>query len=66
MIMNKYEKITPMILIIILFFLIAEFISIIFHNYNYEERVKSGNERWNQVEKRIKQIEESCNCGRNS
>lgn len=34
---------------------------------DYQKRVKSGNERWKQVEERIKVIEECCGCdGRDS
>ena len=35
--------------------------------FDYQRRVDSGNARWEQVEERIKVIEECCGCdGRNS
>lgn len=64
--MEKIEKIMPIFLIIILILLLIEFGYTIFNYLDYEKRKDSGNERWRQVEDRIKNIEECCGCGRNS
>ncbi len=64
--MEKSEKIMPIFLIIILILLLIEFGYTIFNYLDYEKRKDSGNERWRQVEDRIKNIEECCGCGRNS
>lgn len=64
--MEKSEKIMPIFLIIILILLLIEFGYTIFNYLDYEKRKDSGNERWRQVEDRIKNIEECCDCGRNS
>ena len=63
--MTKKEKITPVVLIAILIFLVIELWYTVFNYIDYENRKESGNERWQQVEERIKKIEECCNCGRN-
>lgn len=63
--MTKKEKITPVVLIAILIFLVIELGYTVFNYIDYENRKESGNERWQQVEERIKKIEECCNCGRN-
>ena len=63
--MNKQEKIMPFLLVVILVFLIIEFVYTIYNYIDYEKRKDSGNERWQQVEERIKKIEECCD-GRNS
>ncbi len=63
--MNKQEKIMPFLLVIVLLFLIIEFLYTIYNYIDYEKRKDSGNERWQQVEERIKKIEECCD-GRNS
>lgn len=63
--MNKQEKIMPFLLAIVLLFLIIEFVYTIYNYIDYEKRKASGNERWQQVEERIKKIEECCD-GRNS
>lgn len=63
--MNKQEKIIPFLLAIVLLFLIIEFVYTIYNYIDYEKRKDSGNERWQQVEERIKKIEECCD-GRNS
>lgn len=63
--MNKQEKIMPFLLVIVLLFLIIEFLYTIYNYIDYEKRKDSGNERWQQVEERIKEIEECCD-GRNS
>ncbi len=64
--MNKKEKIMPIILFLVLLFLIFEFGYTIYSYIDYEQRVESGNERWKQVEERIKEIEECCDCGRDN
>lgn len=61
--MEKYEKIMPVILVVVLLFLIIEFVYTIFNYIDYENRKDSGNARWEQVEERIETIEECCNCG---
>ena len=61
--MERKEKIRPVILILVLIMLIFELGYSIFSYIDYEKRVDSGNERWKQVEERIKDIEEDC-CGR--
>lgn len=63
--MNRQEKIMPFLLVVILVFLIIEFVYTIYNYIDYEKRKDSGNERWQQVEERIKKIEECCD-GRNS
>lgn len=60
--MNKQEKTIAGGLIIILIFLIFQLAYTVFNYFDYEERKKSGNERWLQVEERIKAIEECCEC----
>ena len=52
--------------IYLLILLLIEFGYTIFNYLDYEKRKDSGNERWRQVEDRIKNIEECCGCGRNS
>lgn len=32
----------------------------------FQDRVRSGNNRWEQVEERIRKIERCCGCGRDS
>lgn len=62
---NKREKSMPFIWGALLLILVIELGYTIFNQIDYEKRKDSGNERWAQVEERIKQIEECCNCGRN-
>lgn len=62
--MSKKEKITPIVLIVILVFLIIELGYTLLNYIDYEKRKESGNERWQQVEERIKAIEECCDYGR--
>ena len=64
--MSKKEKITPIVLIVILVFLIIELGCTLLNYIDYEKRKESGNERWQQVEERIKAIEECCDYGRDS
>ena len=63
--MGKKEKIFQAILKVILLFLIFNFFYNIYYFIDYENRKEAGNERWRQVEERIKEIERCCN-GRNS
>ena len=63
--MDRQEKVMPFLLVVILVFLIIEFVYTIYNYIDYEKRKDSGNERWQQVEERIKKIEECCD-GRNS
>ena len=64
--MEKRDKIMSAFLVMILFMLIFEFGYTIVNFIDYEARKDSGNERWKQVEERIKKIEECCGCGRDS
>ena len=64
--MNNKEKVMPILLFLILIFLMFEFGYTIYSYIDYEKRVDSGNERWQQVEERIKEIEECCDCGRDN
>ena len=64
--MDKKEKVMPIILLLVLVMLIFEFGYTIFNYVDYENRKDSGNERWQQVEERIKEIEECCGCGRDN
>ena len=62
----KQSKLYPVVLILVLILLIINFISTIYEYTDYQKRIKSGNERWKQVEERINQIKEECGCGTNS
>lgn len=69
----KKERLTPILLIIILILLVCEFGYAIYHNFIYKIRVNDGNKRWHQVEEilseydeRIIIVEELCKCGRDS
>lgn len=62
----KQNKLYPVGLILVLILLIINFISTIYEYTDYQKRIKSGNERWKQVEERINQIKEECGCGTNS
>ena len=64
--MNKYEKAMPIILIAILLFLIAGLCYEVFNYIDFEKQKEHDNERWEQVEERIEEIEECCECGRDS
>lgn len=61
----RQSKLYPIGLILVLVLLFINFISSIYEYVDYQKRIKSGNDRWKQVEQRIKQIEEDCN-GTNS
>ena len=62
----KQNKLYPVGLIIVLILLIVNFVSTAYEYADYQKRIKSGNERWKQVEERINQIKEECGCGTNS
>lgn len=58
------KKAYPISMIAVLILLIINFSIALYEFFDYQKRVDSGNERWEQVEERIKKIEEMCN-GRN-
>ena len=62
----RRSKVTPIALFTILIMLAINLINSILTYIDYHKRIKSGNERWLQVEERIEQVERCCNCGRNS
>lgn len=62
----KENRLYPVGLIIVLILLIVNFVSTAYEYADYQKRIKSGNERWKQVEERINQIKEECGCGTNS
>lgn len=62
----KENKLYPVGLILVLILLIINFLSTAYEYADYQKRIKSGNERWKQVEERINQIKEECGCGTNS
>ncbi len=69
----KKETITPILLIIVLFLLISEFIYAIYHQIHFQHKIDDGNARWKQVEEilddydiRIEELKELCGCGRDS
>lgn len=62
----KQNKLYPVGLILVLILLIINFVSTAYEYADYQKRIKSGNERWKQVEERINQIKEECDCGTNS
>lgn len=62
----KQNKLYPVGLILVLILLIINFVSTAYEYADYQKRIKSGNERWKQVEERINQIKEECGCGTNS
>lgn len=62
----KQSKFYPVLLFIVLFILICNLIITLYEYSDYQKRVISGNERWKQVEERIKEIERCCDNGRNN
>lgn len=60
------KKIMPVMLFIVLAMLIFNLGFALYEYLEFQDRVDSGNDRWKQVEERIKEIERCCNCGRNS
>lgn len=61
---SKEHIFYPLILIGLLVVLSFNFFVAIYEYIDYPKRVKAGNERWKQVEERIKELEVKCN-GRN-
>lgn len=62
----KERKIFPIILFVVLGMLIFNLLFALHEYLEFQERVQSGNDRWKQVEERIKKIERCCGCGRDS
>lgn len=69
----KKDKVTPILLAIVLILLIGEFVYSIYHQTIFQDKVEDGNVRWKQVEEilneydiRIDELEELCSCGRGS
>lgn len=62
----KERKIFPIMLFIVLAMLVFNLVFALYEYLQFQERVHSGNDRWEQVEERIKKIERCCGCGRNS
>ena len=60
------KKIMPVMLFIVLAMLVFNLAFALYEYLEFQERVQSGNNRWKQVEERIKEIERCCNCGRDS
>lgn len=56
--MNKKDKMVVVGLILVLIFIIINFVSTLHTMNDYEQRKESGNDRWKQVENRILQTEE--------
>jgi uncharacterized protein YxeA len=54
---NKYIKLIALMIIVIVV-LIIDIAFTILHEVNYNKRVDTGNERWIQIENRIKDTEE--------
>lgn len=62
----RERKIFPVLLFIVLAMLVFNLGFALYEYLEFQERVQSGNNRWEQVEERIKKIERCCNCGRDS
>lgn len=58
--MNQ-KKIIPIMLFVVLFMLIFNFIFALYEYLEFQDRIESGNSRWKQVEVRIEEIERCCN-----
>ncbi len=58
--MNQ-KKIIPIMLFVVLFMLIFNFIFALYEYLEFQDRIESGNSRWKQVEERIEEIERCCN-----
>lgn len=63
---NKKDKVIPIVFAAVLLILIIQLIYSVFNYFDFQKRVEDGNDRWEQVEERIQEIERCCNCGRNS
>lgn len=64
--MDKRDKSVVAILVAIMMLLIIDCGFLLYEHIDYERRKAWGNERWEQVEERIKEIEVCCESGRNS
>lgn len=62
----KERKIFPIMLFVVLGMLVFNLAFALYEYLQFQERVQSGNDRWDQVEERIKKIERCCSCGRDS
>lgn len=62
----KERKIFPIMLFIVLAMLVFNLLFALYEYFEFQDRVQSGNNRWEQVEERIKKIERCCGCGRDS
>ena len=62
----KERKIFPIVLFVVLAMLVFNLAFALYEYLEFQERVQSGNNRWEQVEERIKEIERCCGCGRDS
>lgn len=62
----KERKVFPIMLFIVLAMLIFNLGFTLYEYLEFQKRVQSGNNRWEQVEERIKEIERCCNSGRDS
>lgn len=60
--MEKREKTTLIVMIGVLLMLILDFGFLLIEHMDYKNRKEAGNTRWQQVEERIKEIEEGCGC----
>lgn len=56
----KDRKLYPILLFSVLLILLCNMFLAIYEYLDYQKRVNSGNERWKQVEERIKEIERCC------
>lgn len=56
--MKNREKSYVICMIAVLIMLFANMTIAIYDYVDYQKRIKSGNERWKQVEKRIEKIED--------
>lgn len=69
----KKDKVTPILLVIVLILLLAEFVYAVYHQAMFHHKIEDGNARWQQVEEilkeydiKIEELEELCECGRSS
>lgn len=62
----KKDTIYPVLLFVVLLSLVVNMMITISEYNDYQKRVISGNERWAEVEERIKEIERCCECGGDS
>lgn len=62
----RNRNVVPIILFIVLSMLVFNLAFALYEYLAFQDRAKSGNDRWKQVEERIKKIERCCGCGRDS